>query len=81
MGYGPLYNIPSYYLQLVKEYLEKNLDKGFIQASAVPYSSLILFIKKANGTLCFYVDYRKLNTITKKDRYPLPLINETIAQL
>ena len=76
-----MYNILGHYLQLVKEYLEVNLDKGFIQASAAPYSSPILFIKKPNGVLRFYIDYRKLNTITKKDRYPLPLINETIAQL
>jgi len=81
MGHGPLYNMPSHHLQLVKEYLEKNLDKGFIQASAAPYSSPILFVKKANGSLRFCVDYRKLNAITKKDRYPLPLIDETMAQL
>jgi len=68
-------------LQLVKEYLETNLDKGFIQSSSAPYSSPILFVKKLNGSLRFCVDYRKLNSITKKDRYPLPLIDETMAQL
>ncbi len=81
MGHGPLYNMSGHQLQLVKEYLEANLDKGFIQASAAPYSSPILFVKKPNGALRFCVDYRKLNAITKKDRYPLPLIDETMAQL
>lgn len=81
MGHGPLYNMSGHHLQLVKEYLETNLDKGFIQASAAPYSSPILFVKKPNGALRFCVDYRKLNAITKKDRYPLPLIDETMAQL
>jgi len=81
MGHGPMYNMSGHHLQLVKEYLEANLDKGFIQASAAPYSSPILFVKKPNGALRFCVDYRKLNAITKKDRYPLPLIDETMAQL
>ena len=41
----------------------------------------MLFIKKANSSLQFCVDFRKLNALTYKDRYPLPLIDETLAQL
>jgi len=41
----------------------------------------VLFVKKANSSLQFCVDFRKLNNLTRKDRYPLLLIDETIAQL
>lgn len=68
-------------LQLVKQYLIDNLDKGWIEPSQAPFSSPILFVKKPNGGLRFCVDYRKLNSLTKKDRYPLPLIDETLARL
>jgi hypothetical protein len=59
--------------------LEEQLPKGFIEVSNSPYASLILLAKKPRGGLRFYVDYRKLNTITKKDRYPIPLVEETLA--
>ena len=41
----------------------------------------MLFVKKANSSLQFCVDFRRLNNLTCKDRYPLPLIDETIARL
>ena len=43
--------------------------------------SPVLFVKKPSRGIQFYVDYRRLNAITKKDRYPIPLIEETLAQL
>jgi hypothetical protein len=45
----------------------------------MPFAAPILFAQKANGGLRFYVDYRKLNAMTHKDRYPLPLLDETLA--
>lgn len=68
-------------LLLVKRYLIEHLEKGFIEASSAPYASPVLFAKKPGGGLRFCVDYRKLNAITKKNRYPIPLIAETIARL
>ena len=41
----------------------------------------MLFVKKPGGGIRFCVDYRKLNAITRKDKYPIPLIEETLAQL
>ena len=41
----------------------------------------MLFVKKPEGRIRFCIDYKKLNTITKKDYYPIPLIQETLAQL
>ena len=40
-----------------------------------------MFVKKLGGSIRLCIDYRKLNTITKKDRYPIPLIEETIARI
>ena len=61
---------------MLKEYININLEKGFIQLSTSLAASLLLFILKKNGKLRPCVDYRQLNSITIKDRYPLPLINE-----
>jgi len=81
LGHGPLYSQSTAELQAVKDYLLENLDKGFIEPSQAPFSSPVLFVKKANGSLRFCIDFRKLNQITRKDRYPLPLIDETLARL
>jgi hypothetical protein len=54
------------------------LNKGFIRVNNLLVVALVLFIKKARGDLRFYINYRGLNRITKKDYYPLPLIYETL---
>jgi hypothetical protein len=66
-------------LLVLRKFLEKNLSKGFIRASLFPIVFLVLFAKKPSGELYFYVDYRALNTIIIKNRYPLPLIQETLV--
>ena len=48
------------------------MSKEFIDKSTAPFTSPILFVRKPRGGLRFCVNYRKLNAITKKDRYPLP---------
>lgn len=80
-GYTLLYNMLKEELDLVRKFINENLSKGFITTSLAPFASPMLFVKKADGSLRFYVDYRKLNAITKKDRYPIPLIKETLAQV
>ena len=80
-GHAPLYKMSPQELDAVKRYLDSHLAKGFIQASSAPYSSPVLFVKKPGGGIRFCVDYRRLNAITKKDQYPIPLIEETLAQL
>ena len=75
------YRMSPYKLQKVKEYLNENLSKGFITPSKAAYSSPVLFTMKANGDLRFCVDYRKLNALTKRNRYPLPLIEEVIGKI
>jgi hypothetical protein len=68
-------------LTSMREYLAQNLAKGFVVSSKAPFASPVLFARKADGGLRFCVDYRKLNALTKKNRYPLPLIDETLARL
>ena len=68
-------------LTSMREYLTNNLIKGFIISSKAPFASPVLFSRKPDGSLRFCVDYRKLNALTKKNRYPLPLIDETLARL
>ena len=72
--YNPLYKMSTPELEEVRRYILKNMDKGFITLSDSPFAFLILFIKKKDGSLRFCVDYRRLNIIFKKDRYPIPLI-------
>jgi hypothetical protein len=68
-------------LEIVKQYLIDNLNKGFITPSQAPFTALVLFVRKANGSLRFYIDFRKLNQITRKNQYPLPLIDKTLARI
>jgi hypothetical protein len=68
-------------LLVLRKTLQDYLDKDYIRASYSPAAAPILFVKKGDGGLRFCVDYRRLNAITKKDRYPLPLIKETLRSL
>ncbi len=75
------YQMSSLKLLKVKKYLNENLSKKFITSSQTFYSSLVLFVLKANEDLCFCVNYRKLNVIFKRNKYSLLLINEIIDKI
>lgn len=79
--WGPLYNMTKEELVVLRKTLTELLDKGFIRVSHSPAAAPVLFVRKPGGGLRFCVDYRALNAITKKDRYPLPLIHETLNQI
>ena len=81
IGYPPLRRMSDQELQEVKKYLDENLAKGFIVPSSASIASPVLFVRKPSGGLRFCVDYRKLNDKTKKNRYPIPLIDETLGRL
>jgi hypothetical protein len=74
--FGPIYQLSEKELGILKEYIDENLEKGFIRPSTSSAASPILFVPKKDGKLRLCVDYRQLNSITIKDRYALPLINE-----
>jgi hypothetical protein len=79
--WGPLYNMSAEELKVLRKWLTENLEKGFIRASTSPAAAPVLFAKKPGGGLRFCVDYRGLNTITIKNRYAMPLIQETLSRL
>ncbi|XP_044714522.1 reverse transcriptase (RNA-dependent DNA polymerase) domain-containing protein [Hirsutella rhossiliensis] len=79
--FGPLYEMSRDELLVLRKTLTDHLDKGWIRASSSPASAPVLFARKPSGGLRFCVDYRGLNAITKNDRYPLPLIRETLRNL
>lgn len=80
-SYCPLYKQSAEELEAAKKYITENLHKGFIVPSSAPFASPILMARKPGGGLRFCVDYRKLNAITKKDVYPLPLIDEMLQRV
>ena len=80
-GFGPLYGMSQNELKVLRKYLEDHLSKGFIRASSSPVASPVIFVKKPGGGLRFCVDYRALNAVTVKNRYPIPLIQETLNRL
>ena len=68
-------------LLILRKTLIDLLDKGFIRVSNSLITALVLFIKKPKRGLRFYIDYRGLNRVIKKDRYSLPLIYETLRNI
>ena len=76
-----MYYISLEKLDLLRDTLHKYLNRGFIIPSKITYTLPVLFILKLNGKWRFYVNYRKLNRIIKKDKYPLPLINKIFRRI
>ncbi|KAL0293506.1 UNVERIFIED_CONTAM: Retrovirus-related Pol polyprotein from transposon.6 [Sesamum radiatum] len=68
-------------LKELKKQLEELLDKGFIRPSISPWGAPVLFVKKKDGRMRLYIDYRQLNRITIKNKYPLPRIDDLLDQL
>jgi hypothetical protein len=81
LPWGPLYSMSRGELLVLRKTLTELLDKNFIRTSSSPASAPVLFAKKPGGGLRFCVDYRALNALTQKDRYPIPLIKETLNSL
>ena len=68
-------------LNELKVQLQELLDKGFICPSASPWGALVMSMKKKNGSMRLYIDYRQLNSVTIKNRYPLSHIDDLFDQL
>jgi hypothetical protein len=75
---GPLYPLSQHELGILRDYLKENLENGRIRPSQSSAASPVLFVPKKDGTLRLCIDYRGLNKITIKDRYPLPLVSEIL---
>jgi hypothetical protein len=81
LPWGPLYNMSKDELLVLRKTLDDLLAKGYIRSSHSEAAAPVLFARKPGGGLRFCCDYRALNAITKADRYPLPLISETLRNL
>ena len=77
---APYRMAPSEMRELVKQ-LQEFLDKGLIRPSVSPWGAPVLFVKKKDGSMRLCIDYRELNKLTIKNKYPLPRINDLFDQL
>jgi len=81
LPWGPLYSMSKDELLVLRKSLDDLVQKGYIRPSNSEAAAPVLFVRKPGGGLRFCCDYRALNAITKPDRYPLPLIPETLRNL
>lgn len=77
----PPRRVPMHKKHIVQEELDKMLAKGVVEECDGPWSSPIVLVTKKDNTSRFCIDYRRLNSLTKKDAYPLPRIEENLDAL
>ncbi|GJZ00364.1 putative reverse transcriptase domain-containing protein [Tanacetum coccineum] len=76
-----LYRLAPSEMKELAEQLQELSDKGFIRLSSSPWGALVLFVKKKDGSFRMCIDYRELNKLTAKNRYPLLRIDDLFDQL
>lgn len=83
--YTPIYQRPRRFPEVVNQEIESQCKQlellDIIEPSTSPYSSPVVPIRKKDGTIRLCIDYRKLNTVTKPDKFPLPNLNDAIFGL
>jgi hypothetical protein len=84
-GTTPIYKTPyrmaTPELAKLKEHVMELLKKGFIRPSSSPWRAPVIFVPKKDGTRRLCMDYRALNEVTVKNKYPLPRIDDLFHQL
>ncbi|KAL0163456.1 hypothetical protein M9458_042852, partial [Cirrhinus mrigala] len=78
---GRIFPLSQPETEAMRTYIEEELAKGFIAPSTSPASAGFFFVKKKDGSLRPCIDFRALNDITVKYRYPLPLVPSALEQL
>ena len=78
LGFSPISKAPNRMapaeLRELKAQLQELLDKGFIRPSVSPWGAPVLFVKKKDGSMRLCIDYRELNRVIVRNKYPLPRI-------
>ena len=77
----PPYRMSPAELKELKTQLQELVDRGFIRPSISPWGAPMLFVKKKDGTWRLCIDYRQLNKVTVRNKYPLPRIDDLFDQL
>ena len=77
----PPYRMAPTELKELKDQLQDLLSKVFIRPSVSPWGAPVLFVKKKDGTMRMCIDYRQLNKVKVKNKYPLPRIDDLFDQL
>ncbi|MBW0485755.1 hypothetical protein O181_025470 [Austropuccinia psidii MF-1] len=76
---GVIYSLSSQESDTLRAYIPENIEKGFIWQSSSSTGAPVFFVKKKDGGLHLCVDYRKLNAVTRKNKYPVPPINQLLT--
>lgn len=85
LGTAPIYKRPyrmaAEEMAEVKKQVDEQLQKGYIRPSTSPWAALVIFVEKKDKTKRTSADYRALNDVTIKNKYPLPRIDDMFYQL
>ncbi|MBW0579190.1 hypothetical protein O181_118905 [Austropuccinia psidii MF-1] len=75
---GVIYSLSNQESDTLRAYISQNLEKGFIQPNSSQTGAPVLFVKNKDGGLCLCADYHRLNAVTRKNKYPVPPMNQLL---
>ncbi|MBW0562002.1 hypothetical protein O181_101717 [Austropuccinia psidii MF-1] len=76
---GVIYSLSNQESDTLRAYISENVDKGFIWTRSSSTGAPVLFVKKKDGGLCLCVNSHKLNAVTRKNKYPVPPLNQLLT--